>query len=748
MGKGSRNRITRESEPNLTGNVQKKKARGYRKPMPAGLKKAIASVVCIAIVVAIVLSTLGSNGVFKRGNVLIRSHTGKFDINQQMATYLVWDTLFDVAAYQWQILGSSITSATGITSQLQYCLYYAQSGVQETLNTSINLYADLLKEYVAVCDWAYESGIEELKPLDKDAIKVARENAKAEIEFTAKYYTGYGISNFINLFIGGGVKLKDIQDVAEIQEYYKKVMAWKQKQIEDAITDKTLTDYRDNNPEDFYSSDYYTYTTDNEDLFERLRDATSVEEFKLILVEEAFNNSDKNYKSVYNQYATTLPDEAAELLKKIQNAIDGKEEEEEDEDEPAAAAEAAETDVEARLNKVLKDYDLTPQTYSKNAEDLPEEVHDWLFNSSRKKHNSKTFVTVDAYYVVVITGVPGDDEVEAAVWEKATEEGEIYGDGDTLDEHFKENVYKTLLVMLGFEEKEDGQKYYDETEDEVIQDILEALQSEMKKNVLEPKNAKFTESPEEDSFEEWLFKGANKDNNFKTDAKVGETLPKIKDDEEDDEDKNDSKGKNTVYILVESMKLDETPLVDGGYVGFTGKDHEKKAQEFLDSLKDIKDLTADKLKEAFGELDDAIVYDLLSEDSVDTEEVAAWLFDAERVLNREKLELSDLIAVAGSDDEEDEEDAEDTEDKDDEDEEEKDESASYVAFYLGSTPTWENEAKVGHINEQMEKWVKDLIGDETAPNYELTGMRWIKDKTPLATSENEESTEEDETDGE
>ena len=168
MGKGNRNRQNRETLPNeaTAKAAPKKKKSRQRKPLSAKAKSIIEYAVALVLVLAIVAGSLISAGTFKRGNVLVHSKTGDYDLNQQMATYIVWDSLYYQAYYLWQYYQSSIQSSTGITDQATYCLTYAMSGVQDTLLTSINENADTLKSYVAVCDIAAELGFKETKYFD------------------------------------------------------------------------------------------------------------------------------------------------------------------------------------------------------------------------------------------------------------------------------------------------------------------------------------------------------------------------------------------------------------------------------------------------------------------------------------------------------------------------------------------------------------------------------------------------------
>ena len=291
MGKGSRNRQNRELEPNnQVVKTKPKKKKHHRKPLSETAKNIITCAVALVLIAAIVVGSMISAGAFKRSNILIHSKSGDYDVNQQMATYMVWDALYYTGYYQWQYYSSSIKESTGITDQAQYCLAYAMSGVQDTLLTSINTYVDTLKEYVAVCDAAEGLGI----TLSKEEIKEAEDEAVEQIEYMASS-TGYNTKGFINLYIGCNVKMKDIKATAKLQKLYSKVMESEQLKTEGLVTDEILKTYRDENPESFYSTDYVSYKTTDAALKDLLLQKTSVKDFKTAVLENEFNNGESDY---------------------------------------------------------------------------------------------------------------------------------------------------------------------------------------------------------------------------------------------------------------------------------------------------------------------------------------------------------------------------------------------------------------------------------------------------------------------
>ena len=149
------------------------------------------------------------------------------------------------------------------------------------------------------------------------------------------------------------------------------------------------------------------------------------------------------------------------------------------------------------------------------------------------------------------------------------------------------------------------------------------------------------------------------------------------------------------------MKYDTDPLVDGGYVEYKDDNHAESAKNFYET---IKDLTGDSLEAKFSANTSATVSETISGDSLH-DELKDWLMDPARVKDDKALIASENP----------------TEHK-----------HTYVAYFNGSVPTWEYSAENGYINQELSNWVKGLIAD-----YELDGMKWIKDKNPAETTETE-----------
>ena len=683
MGKGSRNRQNRDAQPNteIVKAAPKKKKVRYHKPLSDTAKSIIECAVALVLVLAIVAGALINAGTFKRNNILVHSKTGEFDLNQQMATYIVWDSLYYTGYYMWQYYQDSIKSSTGITNQSDYCLAYAMSGVQDTLLTSIEGNADALKGYVAICDAAADLGIslseEEIKEAEKEAVE-ALDSMASSLNYSAK--------RFLKRFIGCNVKMKDVKAVARLQKLYSKVMESEESKLKDSITDAILQTYRDENPESFYSTDYLSYEIkDGEDeLKAALLAATSANEFKTVLAKNEFEKGDSDFKTIFNKYtvradATSLEaalmnkTTAEELNKAIEDA------KKEEENKPA----------------LLTAEDVIAE-YTKDQEGLAKDVSDWMFAEGRKQFETEMIEVknaetkeVEALYVVVLSTAPADNKTSALIKKYDIKSGEIYGE----DTAFKANMLNTLLVKLELLEKEDDMTLYDDVEaTSDVGKMIADLETAMTKAVPTTKTEMYKSEPEEGSYQAWMFQ---KDS---LEAPEDAVAGKVKEISKTTGEGESAKTTVTVYCIEEAMKFDKEPMVDGGYLEFKTTDHATEAAAFLATLEG---LTGDELAAKFTENESATVSETISGDGLD-KNLKEWLMADDRKAN-------DYNAI-GAD------------------------GKTYVAFFNSSVPTWEYSAENGYVNDTLTEWLDSLRYD-----YQLEGLKRIKDKNPAETTEETEA---------
>lgn len=684
MGKGNRNRQNRDAEATVevvkTASKAKKKKVRYHKPLSDTAKSIIEIGVALVLVLAIVAGALVNAGTFKRNNILVHSKTGDYDMNQQMATYIVWDSLYYTGYYMWQYYQDSIKSSTGITSQSEYCLAYAMSGVQDTLRTSMDSSIDTLKGYVAVCDKAAELGV----TLSEEEIKEAEDEAIEALESMASSMY-YSPKRFLKTFIGCNVKMKDVKAVARIQKLYTKVMEGEESKLKDSINDTILETYRDENPESFYSTDYLSYVIQDgeDDLKAQLLAATSANEFKTILAKYAFEKGDSNFKTVFNKY--TVRADATDL-------------------QTALSSKTTETDLNTAIDKAKEGEDakLTAddvvKEYTKDQEGLAKDVSDWMFADGRKQFETKLVEVknadteeVETLYVVVMATAPADNKATALVKKYDIQTGETYGE----DTSFKTNILNSLLVKLELLEKTDDMKLYNDAKESAVESkILTDLEKAMTSKIPTTKTEPYTKTPSEGSYQEWMF---DKDSiKAPEDAVAG----KVKEFSKESGEGDKKTTTYTIYCIEEAMKYDTDLLVDGGYLEFKDAEHAVDAQDFYNTLEGLTgDDIAAKFTENSGTVSKNISKDYQDENKNKLDEnLKAWLFASDR-----KADDVGLIASEGK---------------------------SYVAFFNSSVPTWEYSAENGYINDTLTDWLEDLRAD-----YEINekGMNRIKDKNPAET---------------
>jgi len=677
MGKGNRNRQNREVEERIeivkVAPAKKKKAR-VRKPLSPKAKSIITYAITIVLLLGALAGILAGMGTFKRANVIVDSKSGDYDLNQQMATYVVWSSAYYEYYYSWQYSMSTEDKATfnnalnggqELTAD-QYAQFASANLVQRSLKSAFESFESTFRGYVAVCDAAEDLGI----TLTKDELKTAAKEAKEQMEYMASS-AGYSLKRYLKTAIGCNVKMRDIKKVAKYQALYTKVMESEQARVEGLVTDEIKKNYRDQNLDLFYSTDYISYVIKEgeEDLKTALLAATSAKEFKSILAAKTFED---NFETVFNKYTVYSNATALEA------ALKGK--------TTAEEFNQAITDAKAGDAPKLESTDAVA-TVTKNQEGLAAKVNDWIFSSDRKAFDVTLITDGDgkAYYVIALEAKPENDTASALIKKYDMKDGKTHGE----DNAFDENLLNTILVELELLDKEEGKVYYDDVDattdaGKMKADLLQTIETALPAE----KTQAYVAEPEALSYQDWMF---DKDS---VEAPADAVAGKVKEFSKTEGEGESAKTTVTVYCIVEAMKYETDPLIDGGYVTYDKDTHAADAQSFLESLAG---LTGDALKEKFTADAASTVSEVISESSLD-KDLAAWLFSTDRKAN-------DTGKIVG-------------------------EKKSYVAFYNGSIPTWEYRAETGYVNETLSTWLEDLSAD-----YKLDGMKWIKDKTTPTTTE-------------
>ena len=449
MGKGRRNR-ERSLQDRLANPAAKNLKTKKKSGMPSWLTSVIAVLVVVVILLPLIISAIQESGFFPRHRILIESNSGEFDINQQMATFIAWESLYESGLTYYQYMQYGIIQDTsGITSFYtadQYAMDMAYAGTHNSLRDSVDGVVDLLKQYVAVCDLAHKEGVtltdEEKTQIDE--VVNWLNQMRANTAFTS-------LDKFLGYYVGTGIKEKDVRAATELVILYNKYVQQKQLALDEKITLEDLNKYREENPEAFYKIDYLTYALKDKDLSEQLKACKTPLEFNNLVVKIFF---DENYKTLYNQ--NTLLVEVTDVLK---NTLGDK------------------TDANDGSGTALSDawatLGVTATTeYSKDNEKLDEALKDWLFSTKRKQFESDVVVAENGIYLLSFYSKEAGKDT-ALVREKFYE----FKDGASHegDDKFMETLLKVLTANNnGTDEKVE---YTYKTASEKANELRDALKA-------------------------------------------------------------------------------------------------------------------------------------------------------------------------------------------------------------------------------------------------------------------------------
>ena len=737
MGKGSRNRQTHFQErlDNPQKQVQKKK-----KQMPKWFGSAVALAIVAAILIGVGAYIVSSNGYIKRGRVLIESETGKYDLNQQMITYLAWQNQYLNAYYYYLYCQYGIQEDTyGITKTYktgdEYAIVAAQSAVQNQFRDCVDDILDQLIAYVAVCDEAVRNGVK-LEDEDKTSV----EDGIKQLKDMQKAYGYQTLNSFLDVSMGSGMKKSDVEKALKMVALYNKYCTEVQVDFEKAVTVADLETYRDANPEDFFKIDYLTFAADDKALADELAACKTAEEFKKLVLD---NHLDKNYKTAYNKYTTqeTAADELASIVGKI------------DSENGKALTEA--------LDKLGAE---AAKEFKKGQEGLNADLSKWLFDTARKQFDTATVATEDGIYIVAFLSEKANSETVNARY-KFLEfvEGETHGE----DTKFKETIYTHITESKKDEPKlptVDYKKASDKATDlkkaleadgadvaalmkaanaktatgvttsslstvipKVVRDavikssvkegdvvlisdsgtyyvahvdkiasgktdvtyatiksdlyylIVDDLTTSLDKVYPTELSGKFDADAKNDTFEGWIseVKEAGK---FVSARTENETKVFEKTDK-------DVKTYN-VYMAVKNEKatdslmyLDTETVVGGGYYEYTSKTHADEAKNALETLKNKTNVD---LLNALSALGSTNASGSIRESSVTEKAVKEWLFSADRTANE--------VATVTADDGE----------------------STFVVAFTEKMTAWESSAKSAYVSEKVQDWMDNLSKNYTA----------------------------------
>ncbi len=282
MGKGKRNKQLRVED--VAGAPQKRQNKSKKQfVMPKWAKIAICAVLLAAIIGGIVAASIINSGVIYRNRVIIESESGKFDLNQQMAAFILWQTAYQQAYYEYLYTSYGIYQDVNkilvdYLSPNDYAVITATSVTNSKLKAGITEIEDYLSKMVASADAALEAGLK-LEAHDKEEAKAYVEQLQMYYaEFRNQYASKYdqaedtviwnlranlALSNFqefLELSVGDTFKASDIEDAAKLMIMYSKYTDYMSLQLEDDATNDMLQDFILRHPAGHFETKYFSFT--------------------------------------------------------------------------------------------------------------------------------------------------------------------------------------------------------------------------------------------------------------------------------------------------------------------------------------------------------------------------------------------------------------------------------------------------------------------------------------------------------
>ncbi|MBO5293639.1 MAG: hypothetical protein J6B71_00090 [Clostridia bacterium] len=725
MGKGSRNR-----QIHLQDRLDHPEKYKEKKQAPKWLTPLISIVLLAAIVIGVFAYVISANGIIQRGRILIESQSGKFDVNQQMATFIAWQSVYSNSAMYWTycsygLMEDTYKVTTNYKTADEYALTTAQYSLQNQLRDCIDDVVESLKIYVAVCDAAYAADKNCYKT---DAVKAGVKETIAQFDELKTTYGYTSVNGFLKMAMGTGMKESDIEKALTMLEVYDAYCTEMQVSFETATTLEDLKTFRDANPKDYYKTDYLTFAADNKELADQLKACTTPEEFKALVLSDHFAN---NYKTTYNKYTTQV--EVADVVANLKNKTDA--------------------NGGTALTAALDEY-----AFESTREFLPdatpdEDLKKWLFDSKRKQYETGSVETEDGIYVVTFfSEAASETSVTARYKFYEFDEGEAFED----DVDFKNNIlkyiqeskkdepsypevaYKTddekadalekllkaeganiavifadyetvtvealtssdkvhpeALVDAVFEKTvktgdvlnvdDNGKSYviyveekgsssakvtYATLKNDLYFDIIDELTASLNKVYPTDKTANYDPNAKADTFEAWIS------------AVQEGTLTSVRTENETKtfETTKDEKTTYNVYMVINTpMYLDTNKVVYGAYYLFSSSTHAADAEA---AKAELAGKTYAALANGISALGGTSTY-TMTEASLTDANLKTWMFSADRKAN----DVAVIANAAGT--------------------------GSYIAAFVETNENWYNTAKNSYVTDKLDKWMDGLAANYT-----------------------------------
>ena len=269
MGKGKRNKQLQVEE---RAGAPEKRQNKKQFVMPVWAKRALCIVLLVAVVAGIVTAALLNGGAIQRNRIIVESNSGKFDMNQQMATFVLWYTMYQQAVYEWQNAyyqqyfgGSASSIVTQYPSPDSYGVTMAAYYTKEVLNSGLYSIKDYLIELVAGADAALDAGLKYEAHDKQDAkdVVVWMQNLYLNLGFAEYNYT---FDYFLSAYVGDNFKTSDIEDAARVMIMYSKYSDYMNYNFQHEATGDDLQNYIEKNPAGFFESKYFVFNAAKESM--------------------------------------------------------------------------------------------------------------------------------------------------------------------------------------------------------------------------------------------------------------------------------------------------------------------------------------------------------------------------------------------------------------------------------------------------------------------------------------------------
>ncbi|MBQ9796974.1 MAG: hypothetical protein IJW50_04565 [Clostridia bacterium] len=269
MGKGKRNRQLHVEDKQTNPAKAKDRAKKQQFIMPKWAKMTICFVLLAVILIGAVAISLLNGGIVYRTRILVESNSGKYDINQQMATFVLWQNMYQQAYYEYLYTQYGIYEDTneilkGYASAADYGIAVASYYTTSALRTSLTSVEDYLLELVAGADEAVKNGLK-LEAHDKAEVKEVV--TWMQSVYASSQYASYStFKNFLNIAVGDTFQVSDIEDAARLLVMYTKYSDYKSMALEGVATNDQLQDYILKNPSGHFEAKYYAFNGASEDM--------------------------------------------------------------------------------------------------------------------------------------------------------------------------------------------------------------------------------------------------------------------------------------------------------------------------------------------------------------------------------------------------------------------------------------------------------------------------------------------------